>query len=766
MYAKISNLTHEGSGDFTQDVFILKTLTSINALTYKMEGVAYFNKTNIEVKSDIEMDMVKSKYTFQENSFRINELVLGLDGWVEMPTDDIAMDLTYSAQETSFKSVLSLVPAVYATEFETIKTSGALQLDGYAKGIYAGENLPGFGLNLQIKDGFFQYPDLPKSVSDVQVDLKINSPGGDPDKTIVDLKTFHMKLGDNPIDAHLTTTTPVSDPNIDGGINAKIDLSTLTDVIPMEAGENYAGIIESDVNLKGALSSLENEQYDQFSATGTMTITALNYKSADVPYGVTINQSKFNFNPAYLELANLDMQIGKSDLQASGKINNYMAYYLRDDVLKGSFNMTSQFMNMDEFMEEEETTTTESEEQSIEEEPYEVIPIPSNINFEVTAAINKMVYDGMEMTNANGQMTIKDSEVLLDGFDMDMLGGSINIIGKYGTKNVKAPVIDFGMSIKDFDVVETYETFTSFQKMVPILEKSTGSFSTNMTMDLVLDDKMEPLLNTLNGGGKLITKNVVVENSGALGKLADQLKMEQYKTLILNDVNISFSFEDGKIIVEPFDIKTGNTTATVSGYNSFDQTMDYKMALSIPSSELGGGMSALAGGLGTLGNNLPKNILADVLITGSVTDPQVKVSLQNMLGSTKDNLKNVAKEKVEDLKKEAKKQVEDKVNEVKEDAQKKIQEQADKIRAEAQKQAQKIRDNAKKAADVVKKEGYANADKSEQEAENPISKVAAKETAKKMKAQADKKSQKIIDEGNKKAQDLLDATEERIKQLQ
>ena len=99
------------------------------------DKVKYFNKTAVNFDAEIEADLVKSKYTFKQNVAKLNELELQFDGFVEMPTDDISMDLTFNAPKTDFKNILSLIPAVYMTDFKQLKTSGKMGLSSFAKGI-------------------------------------------------------------------------------------------------------------------------------------------------------------------------------------------------------------------------------------------------------------------------------------------------------------------------------------------------------------------------------------------------------------------------------------------------------------------------------------------------------------------------------------------------------------------------------------------------------------------------------------------------------
>jgi len=57
MYANLKNFTHRGSGDFTQDDFLLSTTTTADGVTYRMDGVSYLNSTRLDMKFDVNMNL-------------------------------------------------------------------------------------------------------------------------------------------------------------------------------------------------------------------------------------------------------------------------------------------------------------------------------------------------------------------------------------------------------------------------------------------------------------------------------------------------------------------------------------------------------------------------------------------------------------------------------------------------------------------------------------------------------------------------------------
>ncbi|MGD1844720.1 MAG: AsmA-like C-terminal region-containing protein [Salibacteraceae bacterium] len=772
MYAELVDFTHEGRGDFTLDVFDVRTRTTAEAITYQMDGIAFLNQVNTEIDFDINVDLPNEKYTFGENTIRLNQLQLGFEGFVALVGEAIDMDVAFHTLKTEFSSVLSLVPAVYARDFADIETKGKLALDGMAKGRYEGDNLPGFDVKLIVENGYFHYPDLPKAAENIQVNVEVANPGGDADLTTVDINTFHVDLAKQPVDMVMHIKTPVSDAFVDGGIKAKLVLDELKDVIPMEEGESYSGEIKANIGLRGNVSALENEQYDQFEATGRLQAKKLRYQDPTTPYDMLINSMDMEFAPQFVELADFDAQIGKSDMRATGRIDNLLAYWFNDDVLKGSFDLNSNLMDLNEFIEEEEATAegesgASGEGEGTEEESSEgVAEVPGNLDFVLTTNIGKMLYDNIEMTAVKGGVIIRDQRATLQNLSMDMLKGNLVMNGGYDTKVFNQPKVDFDLDITRFDVQEPYTTFNTVQKLAPIAESAKGAFSTTLGISGTMDENMEMVMNTVNGNGRLKTHEVRVEGAGVLSKVGDVLKNDDFKKLELDNTNISFKIVNGEVEVDPFDFDLANGKGTMKGVSRLDQTIDYNMQLKLPLSAMGGAANIALGSLISAANSKGANLSAgemidaEVLITGTMSDPKIRPVWPGGTGegSLTDDLKNQAKQKVEEVKTQA-------IDE----GRKKAKEEADKILAEGRKRSQQVKDEARKQADAVRKEGDKQADDLiKQAGNNPLKKKAAKVAADKVRKEADKKANKLVSEADKKADGIMQEAQrkadERLKQ--
>jgi hypothetical protein len=457
-----------------------------------------------------------------------------------------------------------------------------------------------------------------------------------------------------------------------------------------------------------------------------------------------------------VELTKFEANIGKSDIEADGKIENFLQYVFKNELLKGTFNMRSGMMNLDEFMSAD--TSKAAKPAAAPASTASVIPVPANIDFTLNASIRKMLYDKMEMNDVAGNVRVADHTIDLTELKMNMLDGSMKISGSYNTRDLKKPHVDFKtIAIQGFDIPKTFKTFNTVQKIAPVAEHATGKFSTTLSFIADLDQTMSPVMNTLTGNGNLKTDHVVVSDFGPLSKLGEALKMDQFKNLDVSNLDVSYEFKNGRLWVKPFDLNSNGITSKVEGSTGFDQTIDYKMKMIIPTAKMPSqAKDAINGAFAKVNSQVGTNISmgdkakVSALIGGTVTKPTIKIVPTGMEGSVKDNVKDEVKavvtQGIDKGKAEAKAQ-------------------SDKILADAQVEAQRLRDEAAKASAQFKAEGYKSADDLVAQASNPIEKAIAKKAGEKAKKEIDIKAQTILDDGNKAAQKILDEAKKKSDDL-
>lgn len=282
-YLELSGIDHQGSGDFTADVFTLKTNTKAAYASFTQTTIPYLVNAKTDIETDIEIDTRNSKYTFKTEDIVVNDLKLSANGFFQLVNDSTyGMDITFKSPTNQFKDILSLIPSVYKQDFDKIKTSGNAVFNGFVKGIYSPTQLPAYDVTLGIKDGMFQYPDLPKPVKNIQLDLHAYNKDGLPDNTVIDLSNGHLEMDNEPFDFKFLFRNPETLQYIDAVAKGKIDLSQVTQFVKLENGTKLSGLVWADAFAKGNMTAIETQQ-GPFSAGGFFDVKNLFYSSAAFP---------------------------------------------------------------------------------------------------------------------------------------------------------------------------------------------------------------------------------------------------------------------------------------------------------------------------------------------------------------------------------------------------------------------------------------------------------------------------------------------------
>ncbi len=750
-----TGFTHRGSGDFTADIFDLDTKSTAESVDLVYDGSHYINHAKLTLDAVLNIDNANSKYTFKDNVVSLNQLLLEADGWVAMPGDDIDMDISFKTKENDLVQLLSMVPAEFTQDLTGVVATGRVDLDGFVRGTYNETTMPGFGANLKVDNGSFQYPDLPGKVNNIDINVAIDaSKGADNDAMTVDINRFYMEMSNNPIDITLHLRNPYTDPFIDCAVQAKVVMDNLKETIPLENGDELSGSVTANFNVKGRMSAAEEERYGDIEAGGDLVILGLNYSSDSLPYTVNMRSAYFNVTPSHIALTQFIAEVGKTDLSASGKINNYLSYFLKDELLEGEFNVASNNLDLNEFLAEDAETSSTTETADSTETATGVIRLPSNIDFKLNANFAKMVYEDMVITNTKGSISLKEAVASINNVTMETLGGTVKVNGSYSTQNEK-PEVDMMFGIVNMDIQQAANTIETIDKLAPIAKSCKGQFSTNMSLVCLLDNSMEPIENTITGGGKVQTKSVYVEKFEPLNKLASELKIERLAKQTIEDVNITYRFEDGKVVVDPFTVKVDGIPATIEGTMSFQQELDYRVKMNLPADRLPGNLSSQASGLlGDLNDKLGSNISINAVIPislriqGTVEKPTIAGNYGEAIKEQKDDLKEQVKEQVKEV-------VKEQIDNTKAEAVAKAKEEAAKLMEDAQKEADKIMADARKLAADGKDAAYKEAKKVEDSAKNPFEKAAKRLAADKLREEADKAHDKAIAEAQKRADAVI-----------
>lgn len=689
----LDGLNHSGSGDFSIEVFDVITSTSIERMMASYNDIEYLKNKELKADMVLHVDLVNNKYSFGKNTISINDFDFGFEGFLEVLSDHYNMDINFQGKNNSVKSILSLIPRAYSEDFKDIHAEGILDFKGHVRGIYSEqkEMNPSFNIHLSTENGLLQYPDLPEALEKIRFDLTVDNKTGKFEQTVIDFKGIHLEIGDNPLDASVVINN-LSDYDLKASIKADLDLNNIVKIFPIEDTE-LSGKIKTDLKIEGVYDTINHT----IPVSGQIRVDNLQFRSKDLSQGFSIKSSDVEFSAKRIDVKTFNGNIGKSDLSLKGYAENYLDYLIHENaLLEGKFDFNSNMFDVNEWLSENDKNINErSEFESIEDSSItDSYKIPQNLDFVLESKINKVLYDNLELKDFAGKIIIRNGAIYFNDVGFNSLGGLFKMAGSFDTKPEEKSSFDFDLKIERLSIPESYKHFMTIQMLAPVAEIMEGNFSSNFKLKGELGKDMSPVLSSLTGKGILNIANAAIKGSESqvISGITQVSKLSSQSTNVsLTDVILNSEIENGRVFVQPFNVRFGDNNALIAGSNGLDGSLDYNVKLDVPQEIIktaGSLLSSISGQEITMNS---EDVKLNLKVGGNYNNPTISI-LGAEVGENKQAAKEAFKATVEAEKEKAK-----------EEAEKLLEAQKEKAPEEVQKILEEHEEEIEEAKDKLKK---------------------------------------------------------------
>lgn len=754
-FTELNGVNGSMSGDLSSEQSRLGLELKAEQLDVAYENIPILSKVATVFNGTIDANFTESIYAVKSEQLFLNALSVIFGGVFHLKEEAIGIQLSFNAPDGDFKQLLSLVPAVYANQFEKLKAKGSFSLGGYMNGDYSETSFPSFGMSMTIGEGAFSYPEMPASMEKISMAMKLDNPSGDFDDTRINLDHFSFEVAQNPFFLSLSVRSPVSDPHIETFMSGKINLADIRELLPKGTMPDMTGIMEADFKLKTKKSALDKRQYKDVVAEGQLLASNVNVPYKDFADPLRIGRGRIALNPSFAQADFTALHIGRSDLSFEGKLEDYLPYYLTQGELVAKLKVSSELLDINEILGMLPTDSTEKDKSAEEQN----LQLPKRIRAAFAANVKNMIFMQYELSDVEAVIDYRDQQIVFQPLKADMMGGTVELKGSYDGNNMQVAPIDIDFNLRGFDIPTAYQTIGLFQAAAPVAGKTKGRFSTNFRLKGMLDGTMNPIYESLQGGGGLQSTQITVESVNAMHTIATLLGNESYKRIVTDGLNLSFEFLNGRVFQKPFGFKYGEGDVTISGSLGFDKQLDYDMVFQLPFSALG---SQVADGIKNLASRAAGGIALQpgtsvqvkARITGMVNDPKISIDYKDFASNIKSDITKTALQEIDKQKEQLRKQA---------------KAEADRLIAEARERAGAIIDEANQAANRLRSEAAQAALKLRTEADNQAEKLiaegkargliaerAAMEAARKLRQQAEQSARTIEQEADLRASKIED----------
>ncbi len=634
----ITELNHSGKGTFSTDASELNTTSNAN-VSLSIDSIKYLNNNSIKLDALIDLDLNENKYTFKENKGFINQLPLEFDGFVKLLEEGQEIDITFKNTGSSFKDFLAVIPQEYSKDLENVKTTGNFKVDGLIKGLITETTIPNLDIQIASDNASFKYPNLPKSVDDISINANIKNDSGKSDDTYIKIKDLKFKIDQDVFKSSATIKNLTKNMFVDANIDGTLNLANITKAYPIELDNELSGILKGKLHTVFDMNAIETNAYERTKNNGNVTVTDFVFSSDDVVNPINISKADIQFKPGIVTLQSFDATTGKSDIKATGTINNLLGFLLSDKNLQGDFNVNSNTFAVSDFM-------VEGGSESIENTPTESLKIPAFLDCTINADAKTVLYDNLTLKDVKGTMIIKDEKANLKNMSSSIFDGNLTINGTVNTQP-ETPTFNMDLGVDNFNISQSFNNLELLQNLAPIAKVLQGKLNSTIKLSGNLTNDFTPQLNSITGNAfaELLTSKVEPKNAAVFDKLKSALTFVDFDKLDLKDLKTKLDFKNGKVNVKPFNLKYEDINITVNGSHSFDKTMSYNAVFDVPAKYLGSEVNRL---IGKIDDKSVANLTVPVTATigGTYTSPSVSTDLTSGVTNLTKQLIEIQKQKL------------------------------------------------------------------------------------------------------------------------
>jgi AsmA protein len=459
--------------------------------------------------------------------------------------------------------------------------SGMLLANMQIKGKYlpAKHVFPVTTANINLQNGSVQTKYYPHPIQNIQVNTQITNSNGSLKGLKVIIKPASFVFEDKPF----SVTAYLNDfSNLQYNIQSQgtLDVGKIYQVFAIK-GYSVNGLVTTHLSLKGKQSDAMAGRYDQLNNSGSMQVNDIALSSELFPKPFMIKNGTFSFSQDKMQFDAFKATYGKSTIILNGALSNVIGYATKPgSVLNGDFNFSSPSIIADDFMAFASTSPTETGKAG--PGPSGVIMVPKNLNLNFTADVKKIKYNGLELKDAKGQMTINNGNIILKQTGFTLIGTPVSMDANYASISPTKATFDYHINAQNFDVKKAYQQIKLFRDMATSAKNAEGLISLDYKLAGRLNSDMKPVYPSLTGGGVLSVEKVKLKGFKLFSAVGSKTDHKGIDSGDVSKVNIETTIANNIITIKQTKMRMAGFRLKFDGQVSFDNALNLHFRLGLP----------------------------------------------------------------------------------------------------------------------------------------------------------------------------------------
>ena len=600
------------------DMIALQGEMTVGESYLEVGGIPYLSGQPLGLVTEAAFAPDEGTLQINPSTFTVAGLGLEVVGMVQAVQEGWDMNLELASREGQVAGFWSLLPASITGDISGLEAEGVFDLNATVSGLYSADDIPEINAQLSLENGVIQYPGLPARITDLALE-----------EVVLTSDALHV----GHLQATMLENTLTGSGFLEGFSNPEVgiqvmlsapDLARIAEAYPLPEGSRLSGNARAEIDLRAKLGDLSNATGDGF-----LALRGLGWESPAIEQPIENVTADIQLNESQVRVNNLNGKAGTSDFAGQLAIENYLAL-LADSgssqvipVVTGM--LSSTYLNLDEQMGEDSTAIG----------PIILPNLVADVRFEA----DELLYNSIRARAVQGRMLMENNEIRVEEARANLFNGLLSSEGSLNLADPMHPQLRTRLQVNEFEAGTFFSSLSSMNHVARLGGFIEGFFESDVSVELALDQHLQPLLPSLKVDGLFGSKEARLVGLPLLARLSEVLNISELGQLALSDWSHFFTVATETMQIQELQASAGPYAFRLSGSQQFDGSLDMRLGVVLPETASAALANApVAASLGPLTsiantalvNPVDNKITLDFLIDGTFDAPALRLDTDVM----------------------------------------------------------------------------------------------------------------------------------------
>ena len=549
-------------GNFSNDNYLLASNGKLFVNEFVVDGVNYIAQKNLQLA--LELDVSKNTYNIKKAETTFNATELVSSGSFVIDDSLTNLDIFYKAKNLDIASTLSLLPDKFQHKISDYKSNGEF----YATGeMHYAVNAP-FSMHSDfgIKNGTITYKPQNTTLSNVNLTGSI----------VINKQQSELHL--NHITANLNSNSfagnvmlkDFENPYLKLDIEASTKLEELMAFYPIDTLQAISGNIAIKAQVEGLLSELKNTGSSQTVKTnGEATLLNIKAQFKQSEKEINIPEGRLTLKDKNIEVTNLKLLKGQSDVSLTGELPNFMTYLFdTKSPLTINANLQSNHIEIEDFLFASSASNSSANE----------VKVPDNIELNVNCNVSSLTFGKLKAHAITGGLLLKNQKMALKNVDFTTADGfiTLNVFADASGKNIE---VSGTSDMKQLNIQQLFSQLNNFGQTTLEDKNLKGQLTATTDFKATWNKQLQIDLSSIKASSNILIERGELLNFKPLESLAKYIDVNELKQIKFSTLQSTIDIQHQLISIPKTSIKSSVLNLELWGTHSFDNVLDYHIQL-------------------------------------------------------------------------------------------------------------------------------------------------------------------------------------------